>query len=177
MNNLKQIIKMKVGKQNGDSPTAFKHNIFFLQSFFAVAALAAVAAADNAPVYRPAYQPAYQPYKPSYQPAYKQPAYEEPAKYQYAYEVQDDYANLRFDANEEREGYNTNGGYSVVLPDGRTQNVAYTVNGYDGYVAEVTYEGEARYDEPAYKPAYKPVYKPVYKPAYAPRYTPAPYQA
>ena len=120
-----------------------------------------MALADNTP-YQPApYQPA-----PSYKPAPYKPAYEEPAKYEYAYAVQDDYAKVDFDANEARDGYATNGGYRVVLPDGRTQIVTYTVSdAYSGYVADVSYEGEARYDE--YKPTYKPApYKPApYKPA------------
>eukprot|EP00095_Tigriopus_kingsejongensis_P010757 maker-scaffold5509_size4573-snap-gene-0.4 protein:Tk10757 transcript:maker-scaffold5509_size4573-snap-gene-0.4-mRNA-1 annotation:"bcs-1 protein" len=54
-------------------------------------------------------------------PAYKPSYPEEPASYQYNYEVRDEYAGLNFDANEAREAYNTNGGYNVLLPDGRTQ--------------------------------------------------------
>merc|ERR1711902_236815 len=55
------------------------------------------------------------------------------------------------------------GSYSVALPDGRIQHVTYTSNGYDGYVADVTYEGTAVYpEEPAYKPApAAPAYKPA----------------
>merc|ERR1712106_524670 len=37
------------------------------------------------------------------------------------------------------------GSYSVNLPDGRTQHVAYHANDYDGYVADVTYDGVAAY--------------------------------
>merc|ERR1712223_1033293 len=64
---------------------------------------------------------------------------------------------------------NVQGSYTVALPDGRIQKVTYTSNGYDGYVADVTYEGTAVYpEEPAYKPA--PAYKPVVA---APAYKPA----
>lgn len=38
------------------------------------------------------------------------------------------------------------GEYRVLLPDGRTQVVKYYVNGDEGYVAEVTYEGTANFD-------------------------------
>merc|ERR1712106_690364 len=37
------------------------------------------------------------------------------------------------------------GSYSVNLPDGRTQHVNYHANDYDGYVADVTYDGVAAY--------------------------------
>ena len=79
------------------------------------------------------------------------------------------YANLNFGANEERNGYATNGGYRVALPDGRTQIVTYTVaDGYSGYVADVSYEGQAQYPEAkAYAP--KATYAP--KPVYAPKPT------
>jgi len=90
------------------------------------------------------------------------PAYpDEPPKYTYSYSVQDDYTSNNYGANEDRDGYATSGSYYVALPDGRLQKVTYTVNGDGGYVADVTYEGEAQYPEakpysppaPAYKPA------------------------
>merc|ERR1712203_1292744 len=71
-------------------------------------------------------------------PAYgKGPVYEEgPAVYQYGYAVHDDYAHTDFQANENRDGYATNGEYRVNLPDGRTQIVTYNVaDAYGGYVA------------------------------------------
>ena len=151
--------------------------------FFVVAALLAVAAADNAPyttpapTYAPTYRPTYAP-RPAYhpQPAYKpapyhQESYDQPPKYDYSYDVHGygDYEPV-FNAQEARDGYATQGSYSVVLPDGRTQTVTYRVDdAYSGNIAEVTYEGEARYDE--YKPSYKPSYpQPSYKPAYKPAY-------
>ncbi len=63
--------------------------------------------------------------------------------------------------SENRNGDNTKGSYFVVLPDGRRQTVNYYVDGYSGYVADVSYDGYAKaYD---YKPAYN---KPAYKPAH-----------
>ena len=51
----------------------------------------------------------------------------------------------------------------VLLPDCHTQTVTYTVDGYNGYVADVQYSGYAKEYKPA--PAYKP----------APSYAPAPH--
>ena len=126
-----------------------------------------------APVYKPApvyHQPTYKPapayapapaYKPVYKPTYKEPSYDEPAKYNYEYAVADEYAGVNFGQNEARDGYSTYGEYRVVLPDCRTQVVKYnTADGYSGNVVEVTYEGTPCYD------TYKPVHKaPAYKPS------------
>ena len=65
---------------------------------------------DSVPVYGPP-EPAY----PDEAPVYK-----------YTYAVKDDYSFSNFNAHEERDGYNTAGGYQVALPDGRTQIVTYT---------------------------------------------------
>merc|ERR1711910_126229 len=87
--------------------------------------------------YAPAPKVAYKPYVDQYA--------DEPAYYTYEYAVNDDYSNSAFDANESREQYLTTGKYSVALPDGRIQTVTYTVDGGAGYVADVTYQGEAVY--------------------------------
>lgn len=47
---------------------------------------------------------------------------------------------------QQSDGTTTTGEYRTLLPDGRTQIVRFTANA-DGYVADVTYEGEARYDQ------------------------------
>ncbi len=59
--------------------------------------------------------------------------------------MKDDYSYVDFGATENRKGDYTDGYYYVVLPDGRKQIVNYYVDGYSGYVAEVKYEGEAKY--------------------------------
>ncbi|TRY80874.1 hypothetical protein TCAL_14534 [Tigriopus californicus] len=92
-------------------PNAQQLTIVFVlsipQSFIALLALAVVVLpitlSSPAPL-RPS------PYKP-------EPKYEEgPAHNQYAYAVKDEYANLDFKANEERDGYKTTGSYEVLLP-------------------------------------------------------------
>ena len=117
------------------------------QVIFALAAL--VAATSALPASPPSYAPA---------PVYP----DEPPKYTYTYGVADDYSKANFGQTESRDGYSASGSYHVALPDGRIQTVTYTVNGDGGYVAEVTYQGEAQYPpEPAYKPAPAPAYKPA----------------
>ena len=104
-------------------------------------------------------------------PAYHAPAYHAPVKagyvaddlaeqspYTFTYAVADDYSKANFNAEETSDGAsNVQGSYSVALPDGRIQHFKYSSNGYDGLVADVTYEGTAVYpEEPVYKaaPAY-----------------------
>jgi len=75
-------------------------------------------------------------------------AQESSAQYQFSYHVKDDSTGQDFGQEEERQGYNTGGEYQVRLPDGRRQIVTYSVADPDsGYVADVTYTGEARYEE------------------------------
>ena len=111
-----------------------------------------------APTYKPVVHtpaPYHPPAKPSYHP---EPKYEDhPVNYEYAYAVKDDYSGLHFGANEKRDGYGASGQYHVALPDCRIQTVTYTVDGYGGYVADVSYSGEPcepKYHAPA--PTYKP---------------------
>ena len=145
-------------------------------------ALIVVVVADNPPPPAPSYPaptPAYKPAPaPSYKPApsYQEPSYG-PVSYSYDWAVKDDYSGNNYGQSESRNDKSTVGSYYVLLPDGRTQKVSYTVDAYGGYVAEVTYEGEAKYPEtPKYKPAPPPAYKPAptpaYKPAPAPSYKP-----
>jgi len=102
-------------------------------------------AVHSAPVvsaYAPAPKVAYKPYVDEYA--------DEPAVYTYEYAVKDDYSNNDFGAAESRDNYLTTGRYVVALPDGRIQTVEYTVDGGAGYVADVTYTGQAQYPpEPA----------------------------
>merc|ERR1711934_1346013 len=70
----------------------------------------------------------------------------EPPVYAYQYGVNDDYSGANFQQQETRDGYTTSGSYTVALPDGRVQTVTYH-DGGDGMVQEVTYTGEAVYDE------------------------------
>ena len=76
------------------------------------------------------------------QPGYGPPP--SPPKYDFNYAVKDDYKSLDFGHQEARDGYDTEGSYYVLLPDGRLQKVDYTVNGDSGFVAQVSYEGEAQ---------------------------------
>merc|ERR1712106_1146592 len=82
---------------------------------------------------------------------------EKPCSYQYG--VADDYSNSNFNAAENADAAgNVKGSYSVALPDGRIQTVKYTSDNYNGYVADVSYEGT-----PVYPPAAVPVAAPAYQ--------------
>lgn len=52
---------------------------------------------------------------------YTNGGYEEPAKYEFQYDVQDELAGLDFGHKEQREGSVATGRYYVLLPDGRKQ--------------------------------------------------------
>merc|ERR1712126_365072 len=114
---------------------------FIMASVFVLAALLSTATARPNPDNRPS----------SYGSA---PSYSDvPASYTYDWEVKDDHSNNNYGQNESRDGDKTAGSFYVLLPDGRIQTVTYSVDGYGGYVADITYSGEAKYPEPQkYKP-------------------------
>ena len=98
----------------------------------------------------PPEKPQYPQPDPQYPPpSYtSKPAYSEepssPASYSYHYEVEDG----QYQAWEKRSGSSTQGSYSVLLPDGRTMIVTYTVPDDDtGYMAQVDYQGEAHFPD------------------------------
>ncbi|KAA0201648.1 Cuticle Protein CPR RR Uncl [Hyalella azteca] len=81
--------------------------------------------------------------------------------FDYSYAVQDQYSGNDFGHNTNSDGKVTTGEYRVLLPDGRTQIVTYTAD-YNGYQAEVNYEGEARPYEPQPQASYnqpRPTYE------------------
>ncbi|XP_069164110.1 cuticle protein 7-like [Procambarus clarkii] len=108
--------------------------------------------------------PTYPTYRPS--PTYGVPTSEAPARYDFNYTVKDDASGNDFGHQESRDGPHTQGSYYVLLPDGRLEKVAYTVDGDSGYVAQVTYEGQAQH--PTTQPQY-PSYEPQY-PSPQPQY-------
>ena len=63
--------------------------------------------------------------------------------YAYEYAVKDNYYGVDFGQNEESDGSVVEGSYRVLLPDGRVQTVKYTADHYNGYVADVSYSGDA----------------------------------
>jgi len=129
------------------------------------------APSTQTPIEKPQYQPPQPKYPPpSYtsKPSYSEPSYSEepssPASYSYHYEVEDG----EYQAWEKRSGSSTQGSYSVLLPDGRTMIVTYTVPDDDtGYMAQVDYTGEAHYPETPRKSAYSSpqVYSAIPSPA------------
>ncbi|KAF0288309.1 Pro-resilin [Amphibalanus amphitrite] len=71
-----------------------------------------------------------------------------PQPYSFSYDVLDVFGN-DYGAAEASNGEQVQGQYSVLLPDGRLQTVSYAVDGDSGFVADVQYEGEARFPDAA----------------------------
>ncbi|XP_026744102.1 pro-resilin-like [Trichoplusia ni] len=66
--------------------------------------------------------------------------------FDFSYQVAED--GNDYSHNAISDGDITRGEYRVALPDGRTQIVKYTADWKNGFNAEVSYEGEARYPDP-----------------------------
>ncbi|GBP39173.1 Pro-resilin [Eumeta japonica] len=64
----------------------------------------------------------------------------EPAQYQFNYDVDDVQTGTKFGHSEERNGDFTSGEYNVLLPDGRKQIVEYEAD-RQGYKPQIRYEG------------------------------------
>lgn len=113
----------------------------------AAPAYAPAPAPYHAPAPAPYHAPAPAPYHaPAPAPYHAPAAYHEeketPEPYSFTYGVADDYSKAAFNAAETSDANGAvTGEYTVALPDGRTQHVKYTADHYNGYVADVTYEG------------------------------------
>merc|ERR1712121_238804 len=67
-----------------------------------------------------------------------------PQPYAYEYGVADDYSKSNFRKTETQDANgNVGGSFTIALPDGRIQTTTYTADPIQGFVAEVTYSGEA----------------------------------
>ncbi|XP_069954149.1 larval cuticle protein A3A [Cherax quadricarinatus] len=87
------------------------------------------------------------PYGPAAR-VYARPAYQhDPVTYHFSYAIKDDYVGTDYDHNEKSDGANVKGSYSVALPDGRRQTVSYVADPYGGYLAQVTYKGQAQHPQ------------------------------
>lgn len=67
-------------------------------------------------------------------------ALQEPAKYEFEYEVNDAETGTQFGHQESRDGDVATGEYNVLLPDGRKQIVKYQAD-TEGYKPKISYEG------------------------------------
>ncbi|PSN51593.1 Pro-resilin [Blattella germanica] len=77
--------------------------------------------------------------------------HDEPANYEFEYQVNDVDTGNDYGHKESRQGEVTQGTYRVLLPDGRTQIVDYVAD-KSGYRPQVRYEGEAagyNYNQPS----------------------------
>ncbi|XP_026315674.1 pro-resilin-like isoform X1 [Hyposmocoma kahamanoa] len=73
-------------------------------------------------------------------PGFSEGESDEPAKYEFSYEVDDAETGTKFGHSEQRDGDLATGEYNVVLPDGRKQVVEYEA-GLQGYKPQIRYEG------------------------------------
>ncbi|XP_041985995.1 uncharacterized protein LOC121738172 [Aricia agestis] len=106
------------------------------------------------PPIRQTTQREYLPPQPTRQPAqehhdhHEHEHHHEPGMpFDFAYAVNED--GNDYSHNAKSDGDVTRGEYRIALPDGRTQIVKYTADWKNGFNAEVTYEGEAKYPDQA----------------------------
>ena len=67
--------------------------------------------------------------------SYHEPSYPDvPPAYNFDWNVYNEYANNNYGHTETRNDKSTSGSYFVALPDGRTQKVTYSVDGYGGEI-------------------------------------------
>ncbi|XP_032798283.2 cuticle protein 18.6 [Daphnia magna] len=114
--------------------------------------------------------------------SYRTSEYNSPMPYSFSWDVNDYASKNNYAHSESSNGKAVTGSYRVALPDGRTQIVTYRAD-HNGYVADVKYEGEAKYPEYRPTPSYSfPAYQaparsysiPAYRaPAYATYSAPA----
>merc|ERR1712142_1399411 len=153
--------QLTIDNHSSVTTTTSNSTISIMIRAIVASALVATAMANNPSPYHPApapYHPAPSPYHPApYQPA---PYEETPKPYSFEYGVADDYSGASFNAHEAADGKGVSGSYQVHLPDGRVQTVTYTADHYNGYVADVKYEGVAQFPKYEPKPAYHPAPKP-----------------
>ncbi|XP_071541413.1 cuticle protein 8-like [Panulirus ornatus] len=79
-----------------------------------------------------------------------------PARYSFDWAVNDPPSGNNFGQQESRDNDNTQGSYTVQLSDGRLQTVNYYVNGDSGFIADVNYDGQARYPDSFESREYNP---------------------
>ncbi|XP_069990524.1 pro-resilin [Penaeus vannamei] len=70
-----------------------------------------------------------------------------PIPYNFNYAVNDAYSGTNFGQNENSDGSNVWGSYTVALPDGRKQHVDYIADHGRGFVAKVSYSGKAQHPQ------------------------------
>ncbi|KAK3870323.1 hypothetical protein Pcinc_024438 [Petrolisthes cinctipes] len=66
--------------------------------------------------------------------------------YSFEWDVSDESYENHYGHHETRSGDLTEGGYYVLLPDGRLMKVNYYVDGDSGFVHDISFEGSAQYD-------------------------------
>ncbi|XP_068210671.1 pro-resilin-like [Palaemon carinicauda] len=109
-----------------------------------VLGLAALVAADSFESFE---RYSYSPPRPRYSSGSSESFESGEAKYNFNWAVNHAPSRNDFGHQEARDGDNTQGSYYVQLPDGRLQKVSFFVDGDDGYIADVTYSGEAQFPD------------------------------